>query len=132
MNDERNTIALPSIAIEDLIAHVEQNDVFLLDLRGGSHRKQIYGAIRYDRRKLLDAPQLALPLPKTDGLIVLYDGDGTSSEIARVGERLRESGYAEVRALEGGYDAYEAAGGKLEDTTMEQPVPLAGEHQLER
>jgi rhodanese-related sulfurtransferase len=132
MTDDSKHITLPRMTIDDLIAHVEQNDVFLLDLRGGSHRKQIYGAIRYDRRKLLDAPKLALPLPKSDGLIVLYDEDGTSSETARVGERLRESGYAEVRALDGGYDAYESAGGKLEDATMEQPVPLVSEHQLDR
>ncbi len=132
MNDDSPTIDLQPIAIDDLIAHVAKSDVFLLDLRGGSHRKQIYGAIRYDRRKLLDAPKLTLPLPKANGLIVLYDEDGTSSEVARVGERLRESGYAEVRALDGGYDAYEAAGGKLEDTTMEQPVPLVSEHQLDR
>jgi rhodanese-related sulfurtransferase len=132
MNDHSTDIALQPIAIDEVIAHVANGDVFLLDLRGGSHHKQIYGAIRYDRRKLLDAPKLTLPLPKADGLIVLYDEDGTSGELVRVGERLRESGYAEVRALAGGFHAYEAAGGKLEDTTMEQPVPLVSEHQLDR
>jgi hypothetical protein len=30
------------------------------------------------------------------------------------------------------FEAYEAADGKLEDATMEQPVPLVSEHQLER
>jgi 3-mercaptopyruvate sulfurtransferase SseA len=106
--------------------------VFLLDLRGSTQGKQIYGAIRYDPRKLLDAPKLALPLPKSDGLIVLYDEHGTSDELDRIGAKLRAEGFAEIRVLEGGFKAYEAADGKLEDATMEQPVPLVSEHQLGR
>jgi rhodanese-related sulfurtransferase len=106
--------------------------VFLLDLRRATHGKQIYGAIRYDPRKLLDAPRLALPLPKTGGLIVIYDEDGTSIDIATIGDKLRDNGYGEVRALAGGFKAYEAAEGKLEEASIEQPVPLVSEHQIER
>ena len=132
MNDERTGITIPPIGIAELTEHVANNDVFVLDLRRGVHGKQIYGAIRYDPKKLLDAPKLALPLPKSDGLIVLYDEDGTSSEVAQIGDKLRESGFAEIRALEGGFKAYEAADGKLEEATMEQPVPLVSTHQLDR
>ncbi len=132
MSDDKSRTALPSISSADLARHVAANDVFLLDLRSSTHGKQIYGAIRYDPRKLLDAPKLALPLPKTDGLIVLYDEHGTSEQLDDIGAKLRAEGFAEVRALEGGFHAYEGADGKLEDATMEQPVPLVSEHQLER
>lgn len=132
MSDERTGTRLPPIASAELVRHVEANDVFLLDLRRSTHGKQIYGAIRYDPRKLLEAPTLALPLPKSDGLIVLYDEHGTSEVLDRIGAKLRAEGFAEIRVLEGGFEAYEAADGKLEDATMEQPVPLVSEHQLER
>ena len=132
MNDEKTGITLPPIGVDDLTAHVANNDVFVLDLRAGRHGKQIYGAIRYDPKKLMDAPRLALPLPQNSGLIVVYDEDGTSSDVAQIGDKLRDNGYGEVRALEGGFAAYEAAGGKTEETTMEQPVPLMGDHQLGR
>ena len=132
MNEESDAPRLPAIGIDDLIRHVAANDVFVLDLRRSVHGKQIYGAIRYDAKKLLDAPKLALPLPKTDGLIVLYDEDGTSDAMTAIGTKLREEGFAEVRVLVGGFKAYQAADGKLEDATMEQPVPLVAEHQIER
>jgi rhodanese-related sulfurtransferase len=132
MSDDTPPAGLPTIASADLVRHVAANDVFLLDLRSSRQGKQIYGAIRYDPRKLLDAPKLALPLPKTDGLIVLYDEHGASDQLDDIGAKLRAEGFAEVRILEGGFQAYEAAEGKLEDATMEQPVPLVGEHQLER
>ena len=131
MSDEKTATGIPTIDIEDLTRHVAANDVFVLDLRS-SGGKQIYGAIRYDAKKLLDAPKLALPLPKSDGLIVLYDADGTSHDLAKIAAKLREQGFAEIRALAGGFKAYEAAGGKLEDATIDQPVPLVGEHQLDR
>ena len=130
MSDDKP--GLPTITSTELVRHVASNDVFLLDLRSSTHGKQIYGAIRYDPRKLLDAPKLALPLPKTEGLIVLYDEHGTSDQLNHIGAKLRAGGFAEIRALEGGFHAYEAADGKLEDATIEQPVPLVSEHQLER
>ena len=132
MNDEKTAADVPSIGIDDLIAHVTANDVFVLDLRKGGHGKQIYGAIRYDPKKLLDAPKLALPLPKSEGLIVLYDEDGTSDRLPEIAAKLKAQGFAEIRSLAGGFEAYEEAGGKLEDETMEQPVPLVSEHQIDR
>ncbi|MBD5634921.1 MAG: hypothetical protein IAI49_10620 [Candidatus Eremiobacteraeota bacterium] len=132
MNDEKTGITLPPISIDELTQHVANNDVFVLDLRKHPHGKQIYGAIRYDPKKLLDAPKLALPLPKSACLIVLYDEDGTSSDGAQIGAKLRDAGFADIHALEGGFKAYEAAGGKIEDETMEQPVPLVSEHQIDR
>lgn len=132
MNDDKTGITLPPIGVAELIEHVANNDVFVLDLRRNTHGKQIYGAIRYDPKKLLDAPRLTLPLPQNSGLIVVYDENGTSSDVAAIGDKLRENGYGEVRALEGGFKAYETANGKTEEMTMEQPVPLVSEHQLDR
>jgi rhodanese-related sulfurtransferase len=132
MNDTQNGAPLPTIAVDDLTAHIARNDVFVLDLRGGRHDRQIYGAIRYDPAKLLDAPRLTLPLPQNSGLIVVYDEDGTSSNAIAIAQKLRDEGYGTVCTLEGGFRAYLDAAAKTEETTLEQPVPLAGEHQVER
>jgi rhodanese-related sulfurtransferase len=131
MNDHAHDTIM-TIPVGELVTHVANNDAFVLDLRHGTHAKQIYGAIQYDTKKLLEAPKLAVPLPKSEGLIVLYDEDGTSKSLHDVGAKLRADGFAEVRILEGGFAAYVNAGGKLEDRTMEQPVPLVSEHQVER
>jgi rhodanese-related sulfurtransferase len=123
----------PTIEAADVAKHIEQNDVFLLDLRGGTGNKQIYGAIRYDPGKLAQAERLVLPLPKSgSGLIVLYDEDGKSRELQKLAEKLTANGYDPVHVLAGGFKAWEASGGRTEEPTIEQPVPLVSEHQLER
>lgn len=132
MNDTNEPNAPAGISSAEVAKHVERGDAFVLDLRRSAHGEQLYGAIRYDPKKLLDAPRLVLPLPKSEGLIVIYDEDGTSSRLADVAGKLRRDGYAEVRALEGGFAAWRAAGGRTEEETMEQPVPLVSEHQVER
>jgi rhodanese-related sulfurtransferase len=132
MNDTHTGAPLPTIAVEDLADHIARNDVFVLDLRGGRHDRQVYGALRYDPAKLLDAPRLTLPLPQNSGLIVVYDEDGTSSNAIAIAEKLRDEGYGKVCTLEGGFRAYVDADAKTEETTLEQPVPLVGDHQIER
>lgn len=132
MNDADATPELPTIAVEQLAEHIERGDAFLLDLRRSARGEQIYGAIRYDPKKLLDAPRLVLPLPKSEGLIVVYDEAGTAKNVQQIGEKLRKDGYAEVRLLAGGWEAWQAAGGRTEEATLEQIVPLVSEHQVER
>ncbi len=133
MNDAGDTAdAVTTIDSEELAAHVERNDVFLLDLRKSAHGGQIYGAIRYDPKKLRGASKLILPLPKSDGLVVLYDEQGDSNALRDLAEKLRSNGYGTLRILEGGYAAWERAGGRTEEPTIEQPVPLASEHQINR
>ncbi len=124
--------AIAAIGHAALAAHVERSDVFLLDVRKHARGGQIYGAIRYDPKKLLDAERLILPLPKTDGTIVLYDEHGDSRALNELAAKVRDNGYAGVRVLEGGYAAWEKAGGRMEDPTLEQPVPLVSEHQINR
>ncbi len=134
MNDATGGAAaqLPTIAIDELRTHVENNDVFLLDLRRAARGAQIYGAIRYDPKKLRDAARLVLPLPKSDGLIVLYDEDGRSDALVELAAKLRDNGYGTIRTLAGGFHAWEAANGKTEEPTLEQPVPLVSGHQVDR
>jgi rhodanese-related sulfurtransferase len=130
--NEAEAPGLETIAVEQLSEHIERGDAFLLDLRHAVRGAQIYGAIRYDPKKLLDAPRLVLPLPKSQGLIVVYDEDGTSKTARQIGAKLRTDGYAEVRLLAGGFAAWQAAAGRTEEPTMEQIVPLVSEHQVER
>jgi rhodanese-related sulfurtransferase len=122
----------PTMNATDVAAHIEKNDIFVLDLRPSKGHTQIYGAIRYDPQKLLDAERLVLPLPKTEGLIVLYDEHGDSKNLEKIAERLREDGYASIHRLEGGFRAWTESEGRTEDVTIEQPVPLVSEHQFER
>ena len=121
-----------SIAIDELRERIDANQVFLLDVRRSAGGEQIYGAIRYDPGKLRAAEKLVLPLPKTDGLIVLYDEEGSGKALTQLAEKLRENGYGELRVLAGGFRAWKDAGGKTEERTVEQPVPLASGHQVER
>ncbi|GAC1348886.1 MAG: hypothetical protein NVSMB19_01240 [Vulcanimicrobiaceae bacterium] len=133
MNDSTDAqAAIPTIGLADVRAHVEANDIFLLDVRRAAHGGQIYGAIRYDPKKLRSATRLVLPLPQTGGLVVLYDEDGTSDALFELAAKVRDNGYGTVRVLEGGYRAWKAADGKTEEPTLEQPVPLVSEHQVSR
>ncbi len=133
MNDSTGaTAAIPTIGLADVRAHVEANDIFLLDVRRAARGGQIYGAIRYDPKKLRAAEKLVLPLPKTGGLVVLYDEDGTSDTLLELAARIRDNGYGTVAVLEGGYHAWKAADGKTEEPTLEQPVPLVSGHQISR
>lgn len=124
--------AAPPIGVAELRERVEANEAFLLDVRRSARGAQIYGAIRYDPGKLRDAEKLVLPLPKTAGLIVLYDEDGTGKIVTELATKLQDNGYGELRILAGGFRAWQEAGGKMEEPTVEQPVPLVSEHQVER
>lgn len=129
MNGSQSPATIDARALGAL---VDDGTAFVLDVRRRAHDSQIYGAIRYDPKKLLDAPKLALPLPKDDTPIVLYDEDGTSETLAELGAKLESDGYGAVRTLDGGFAAWEAAGGRTEGTTIEQVVPHVSTHQAQR
>jgi rhodanese-related sulfurtransferase len=129
---ETNGATFPSVGPDEVRAHVERGDAFVLDVRRSAGKAQIYGAIRYDPKKLLAAPKLVLPLPKDDGTIVLYDERGDSQALREIAEKLDADGYGEIFLLDGGFDAWTRANGKTEERTIEQSVPLVSEHQLER
>lgn len=124
--------SIETIDAATLATHVEAGDAFVLDLRRHPGGVQMYGAIRYDPKKLDAAPRLILPLPKNDGLVVLYDEHGTSDALMGLAAKIRDNGYGRVVVLDGGYAAWEAAHGRTEERTLEQPVPIVSEHQIAR
>jgi len=82
--------------------------------------KQIRGSLRYDGEQLMATTELLLPL-RHDGKIVVYCGSGNSC--LAVAEHMREHGFANTVALEGGYAAAKEAGLPLEELSQQQPIP---------
>ena len=90
----------------------------------GQHqgRREIRGAIRYRPHDLLTPDHLALPLAQ-DRPVVLYDEKGDGDLTLQIAEKLRASGFEDVRILTGGFPAWEAAGGPTQEPSFEQVVP---------
>jgi rhodanese-related sulfurtransferase len=102
----------------------------ILDIRRHVGREQIRGALRYDPKSLLEAPELALPL-NVEGRIVL-DSD-SEHEAGEIAERLTAMGARDVWYLKDGIAGWRDAGLPTEEPTQEQPVPTepkAGIHLL--
>jgi rhodanese-related sulfurtransferase len=102
----------------------------ILDVRHHVGPEQIRGAVRYDPKALLDAPELALPLNLEGRIVLDADSEGAATKIA---ERLSAMGARDVRYLNGGIASWRAAGLRTEAPTQEQPVPTqpnAGIHLL--
>ncbi|MBC5810407.1 MAG: rhodanese-like domain-containing protein [Candidatus Eremiobacteraeota bacterium] len=125
-------LGLGTIEAVELLPHVERGDAFVLDLRRNLHGKQIYGSTRYNPKHIADAPKLILPLPKTGGLIVLYDDGDASDHVRELGLKLMREGYGGIRILRGGIAAWIEAGGRTQEPSFEQPVPMVTEQQLSR
>ncbi|PZR57521.1 MAG: hypothetical protein DLM50_05990 [Candidatus Meridianibacter frigidus] len=104
----------------DELRSAPEGTLTLIDVRKKPDDKQIRGSVRYDGEKLLEADELALPLPH-DGKLVLYCGSGNSCSM--IAAHLREKGFPNAVALEGGYAAAKEAGIELEELTQEQPIP---------
>ena len=84
----------------------------VVDIRKKPDGMQIPGSLRYSGEELERAR--ALPFSK-DERVVLYCGSGNSC--SRVAQTLREKGYSNAEALEGGYTAWKEAGLPLEPIT---------------
>jgi rhodanese-related sulfurtransferase len=124
VKDAADNSRLDEISPGELTERVERGDVFVLDVRRHTGSEQIYGAIRYNPRHLLDAPRLALPLPKTGAAaIVLYDETGDGPDLESIAVKFRQSGYALLGRLAGGFAAWKVAARRIEDASFEQPVP---------
>lgn len=89
--------------IEDL--QNASNDMLLIDIRKKPDENQIPGSVRYDGEQL--AASADLPFEKAQH-VVLYCGSGNSC--SRIAAELRERGYVNAEALEGGYAAWKDAG----------------------
>lgn len=97
--------------IEDL-KNSPPGAVKIVDIRKKPDDMQIPGSVRYSGEALETSGEL--PFTK-DEHVVLYCGSGNSC--SRVAQTLREKGYANAQALEGGYAAWKDAGLPLEPIT---------------
>ena len=92
----------------------------VFDVRRHRHGEQIRGAVHYDPKALEAAERPSLPVAH-NGAIVVYGDDEASGE--RIASHLQSSGYANVRVLRGGIDAWKQKGLPVEEATQDQPVP---------
>ena len=83
--------------------------VKIIDIRKKPDDMQIPGSVRYSGEELERAEQP--PFDKNER-VVLYCGSGNSC--SRIAQTLRERGYVNAEALEGGYAAWKDAGLPLE------------------
>lgn len=98
----------------------------------GKHQgaSEIRGAIRYRPSDLLTPATLALPIPP-ELPVVLYDEDGGAELTAQIAEKMRADGFPNVSILEGGFKAWEAAGGPVQEATVEQIVPPSRQSEVQ-
>jgi rhodanese-related sulfurtransferase len=109
------------ITVDELRA-LADSGATIIDLARHQGPREIRGAIRYRPDDLLKPDRLALPIAP-DRPVVLYDEHGNDPLTGEIAERLRENGFADVRILQGGMRAWEAAGGPTQEASTEQPVP---------
>ncbi len=86
------------------VAGAKRGDLTIIDIRKNPDDRQIPGSLRCEREQLESAHHLPFEKGQT---VVIYCGSGNSS--SRVAQTLREKGYENVRALEGGYAAWQEA-----------------------
>ena len=91
-------------SIEDL-RNAPDGSLIVIDIRKNPDERQIPGSVRYEGETLERSDDL--PFSKTDRVVV-YCGSGNSC--SRVAATLRERGYVNAEALEGGYKAWKGAG----------------------
>jgi 3-mercaptopyruvate sulfurtransferase SseA len=107
--------------VEELRA-LGPNGATIINVGHHQGKAEIRGAIRYRPHDLLTPSHLSLPIaPELP--VVLYDENGKSDETRQITERLQKDGFKDVRILQGGYAAWEAAGGETQEPSMEQIVP---------
>jgi len=117
----------PSIAVPELVALREGGAEFaLFDVReaGEAHRGHIYGATFLPRRQV--ELRIAELVPRRDTPIVVCDGGGQDQRAARAAQTLAALGYANVRALAGGVQAWRDGGRTLAEGSN-VPSKLFGE-----
>jgi 3-mercaptopyruvate sulfurtransferase SseA len=98
----------------------------------GTHAgsREIRGAIRYRPHDLLVPERLALPIAP-EKTVVLYDQRADDARTREIAEKLRASGYRDVRILAGGFAAWEQAGGPTQERSLEQVVPPVRPEQVQ-
>jgi 3-mercaptopyruvate sulfurtransferase SseA len=110
-----------NISIDDLVA-LGENGATVINAGKHAGAREIRGAVRYRPDDLLTASHLVLPIA-TDRPVVLYDEHGSAKPLEEIAEKLRANGYPDVRILEGGFAAYEAANAPTQEGSAEQAIP---------
>lgn len=94
--------------------------VAVFDVRRHRGKTQMRGAVFYRYDHFTSAGDLALPLAHDQTVLVYADDDDAAAGVV---EKLRDYGFARAEAIDGGLDALEQAGARLEEATQEQPLP---------
>jgi rhodanese-related sulfurtransferase len=99
----------------------------------GKHqgRREIRGAIRYRPNDLLTPEHLALPIAP-EKPVVLYDEKGDGDRTQQIADKFTADGFTDVRILEGGFAAWERAGGETQEPSLEQIVPPMRASEVQR
>lgn len=108
-------MAVPASVNE--VAASQPGDLLLVDIRKKPDEQQIPGSIRYDGEEIERAAEPPFDRNKQ---VVLYCGSGNSC--SRIAQTLQERGYTNVRALEGGYAAWQDAGLPTEPISERQSL----------
>jgi rhodanese-related sulfurtransferase len=114
----------------DELRALGQNGATIIDVGSHAGKREIRGAIRYRPHDLLTPAHLTLPIA-AELPVVLYDQHGKDDLTGRIAERLRQNGFADVRTLQGGFAAWEAAGGETQEPSMEQVVPPSRQDEVQ-
>ncbi len=116
--------------VEELRA-LGPNGATIINVGHHAGKREIRGAIRYRPHDLLTPSHLALPIaPELP--VILYDEHGKSDDLQRIAERFQQSGFNDVRILQGGFAAWEAANGEIQEPSMEQVVPPSKQSEVQQ
>ena len=93
-------------------------------LNVGKHQggHEIRGAVRYRPHDLVTPERLTIPIA-LDKPVVLYDERGNLDHLREIAAALERNGFTDVRALTGGFAAWEEAKGETQEASFEQVVP---------
>jgi len=108
-------VAVPA-SVNDLAA-AKPGELLVIDIRKKPDDAQIPGSVRYDGETLESTSDVPF---ERDRHVVVYCGSGNSC--SRVANTLRERGFENVVALEGGYAAWKEAGLPTEPISKQQPL----------
>jgi 3-mercaptopyruvate sulfurtransferase SseA len=110
-----------NITVDELL-QLGENGATIVNAGKHAGRREIRGAIRYEQSDLVEALRLTLPIA-TDKPVIVYGESDPDETLEKVAANFRQSGFADVRLLSGGFKAYEDAGAPLQEASIQQEVP---------
>ena len=110
------------ITVEQLLA-LGASGATIINVGKHAGSREIRGAVRYRPHDLLTPERLALPIAD-ENPVVLYDENGDGKQTSEIAQKLAAAGF-DARILQGGFAAWEKAGGATQEASFEQIVPPA-------